>query len=511
MFKKGAGILLPISSLPSKYGIGTFGEKAYEFIDFLNASGQKYWQILPMGPVSYGDSPYQSFSSFAGNPYFIDLNMLINDGMVSEKEVKNYDFGNGEYIDYEKLFNNRFKLLRKIYDDNLNEAEKNVETFQKENNWVNDYALYMALKYKSNQKHYLNWDTDLINLDVEELKRAKKELRGEIKFWIFVQYLFYKQYDLLKNYANSKGISIIGDMPIYVSGDSVDVWLSSKIFLLNENKFPKMVAGVPPDDYSLEGQLWGNPLYDWEYMEETSFKWWIDRIKWSHRLYDVIRIDHFRGFDEFYAVNYNSKEAKNGVWLPAKGKELFDTVKSNLGDINIIAEDLGFITESVKELIKYTGFLKMKVLQFAFDGDKKNPYLPQNYEENSVCYTGTHDNDTLKGWFEKLNISEKDYVLKSLNIKRVFEKDKSISMDLKNELNSFNTENNLYFEIIKKLYESKSIICIVPIQDFVCIGSEGRINVPSTIGSNWIWRLKDGLLNDELALKIKDLTLKSRR
>jgi 4-alpha-glucanotransferase len=245
-------------------------------------------------------------------------------------------------------------------------------------------------------------------------------------------------------------------------------------------------------------------------MEETSFKWWIDRIKWSHRLYDVIRIDHFRGFDEFYAINYNSKDVKNGVWIPAKGRELFDAVKLNLGEISIIAEDLGFITESVKELIKFTGFLKMKVLQFAFDGDKENPYLPQNYEENSVCFTGTHDNDTLKGWFEKLNISEKDYVLKSLNIIGDF-KEIGMTVGHKDELNNSLAENSIYFEIIKKLYESKSIICILPIQDFLCLGSEGRINVPSTVGSNWRWRLKDDILNNELALKIKDLTLKSGR
>lgn len=499
MFKRGAGILLPISSLPSKYGIGTFGKEAYKFIDFLNASGQKYWQILPVGPVSYGDSPYQSFSSFAGNPYYIDLQMLIDDGLISIKEVESLDFGDNEnYIDYEKLFNNRFELLYKIFKRNKNSFNEHVEKFKSENIWVEDYALFMALKYKNNQEMFLNWHEDLIQRNIVAIDNAKKQLSEEIDFWIFLQHLFYKQYFMLKEYANKKGVSIIGDMPIYVALDSADVWANSEMFMLDENKIPQMVAGVPPDDYSEEGQLWGNPLYDWEYMKKDHYKWWCERIKWSFKLYDAVRIDHFRGFDEFYAIPHDSLTAGNGTWLPAKGKELFDLIKLKFGNLNIIAEDLGFITQSVKELINYTGFLKMKVLQFAFDGDEKNPYLPQNYAENSVAYTGTHDNDTLLGWFNNLSDYDKQYVVRSLDLEN----------DLANEnlLNENSSENNdISYFIIKKLLSSKSVICIIPIQDYLCLGSYARINVPSTMGSNWRWRLKNDVLTEVLSAKIKNM------
>ncbi len=415
MHNRSLGILLPIFSLPSKYGIGTFGKEAYKFIDFLRSAGQSYWQILPLGPTSYGDSPYSSFSVFAGNPYFIDLEVLEEEGFINKADLETIDFNNNdEYIDYKKLFDTRYEILKKAY---VNKGKFLCLTFFTEHNkWVLDYALFMALKYENNQLPWYKWDEMLAKRDAIAIERIKNELKDEINFWIFLQYVFFNQYFKLKEYANNLGISIIGDIPIYVAEDSVDIWAERKLFMTDENNLPACIAGVPPDDFSDEGQLWGNPVYNWEYLKETEFEWWINRIDFSLRLYDVVRIDHFRGFDEFWAVPYGSENAINGRWLPAYGKELFQKINERLGSINIIAEDLGIITDSVVKLKKDLGFPGMKVLQFAFDGNPCNPYLPDNYEENSVAYTGTHDNDTLKGWFEKLDDIEKQYVLDTLNI-----------------------------------------------------------------------------------------------
>lgn len=488
MLNKGSGILLPVFSLPSKYGIGTFGKEAYKFIDFLRSAGQKYWQILPLGPTSYGDSPYSSFSVFAGNPYFIDLEILVEEGFIDESDLELIDFGsNNECIDYKKLFEIRYEILRKAY---INKNDCDLTFFIDQNQWVLDYALFMSLKYKNNQLPWYKWDDRLLKGDILALQKFKIDLSDEINFWIFLQYLFFKQYFKLKEYANKSGISIIGDIPIYVAEDSVDVWAESKLFMLDERHLPTFVSGVPPDDFSDEGQLWGNPVYNWEYLKETDYEWWINRIAFSFKLYDVVRIDHFRGFDEFWAVPYGSENAINGEWLLAYGKELFQKVREKLGNVNIIAEDLGIITDGVIKLKKDSGFTGMKVLQFAFDGNPRNPYLPENYEENSVAYTGTHDNDTLKGWYEKLDIKEKQYVLNSLNIK-----------ELKND-NDKTNDDYIVYELIKAIYKSKSNIRIVPLQDFMCLGSEARINTPSTLGKNWSWRVKNSMITDELAVKL---------
>lgn len=490
MYNKSSGILMPVSALSSNYGIGTFGSEAYGFVDFLYESGQRYWQLLPLGPVSYGDSPYSSFSAYAGNPYYIDLDILIGENLISEGDCRCLRY-NDDYIDYEKQFNFRYEILRKAYKNSAVRFAADLEDFKRENyRWVEDYSLFMALKYENNQIPWYEWQEALVKREDSAVEKLKIQLQDEINFWTFIQLLFYKQYFKLKEYANKKGISLIGDMPIYVASDSVDVWAFSENFLLDRNRMPKIVAGVPPDAFSSEGQLWGNPVYDWDYLRKTSYKWWIERIKWSFLLYDTVRIDHFRGFDQFWAVPYGSESAVEGKWLHAYGRELFATVLSELGRQNIIAEDLGIITDSVIKLKNEFGFPGMKVLQFAFDGNPANPYLPVNYEENCVAYTGTHDNDTLRGWLEKLSDGEIAYVSEALSI------------DLHE--GKCNCEE-LVYSIIRKLYASKANVCIIPIQDFLAAGSEARINTPSTIGGNWHWRIKGGMLTKGLSKKIKTL------
>lgn len=495
MFKRSLGTLLPISSLPSKYGIGTLGREAYNFIDFLEKSGQKYWQVLPMGPVSYGDSPYSSFSSFAGNPCLIDLEVFIKEGFVEEDDLRNLESQDVEHVDYEKQFNKRYDVLRIIYENTKTAYGDKILSFKMKNKWAEDYGLFMSLKYKNNQLPWNEWDRDLAGRNEEKIEEVKIMLKEEIEYWIFLQLIFYDQYFLLKRYASEKGISIIGDIPIYAAMDSADVWCNPHNFMLDENFIPILAAGVPPDSFSAKGQLWGNPVYNWENLRKTNYSWWIDRIKFSLKLYDAVRIDHFRGFDEFYAVPWGSLDAVNGKWMKAYGKELFQVLNEQFGNINIIAEDLGIITESVIKLKEHTLFPGMKVLQFAFDNNPLNPYLPENYEKNCVAYTGTHDNDTLKGWFEKLDESTKDCVIKSLGI---------------NGYECTDT-NTLVYEIIDILSQSRANLCIVPLQDFLCLGSEARMNTPSTLGNNWTWRVKKELLTDDLAEKIKTIAVKNGR
>lgn len=491
MLERSSGILLPISSLPSKYGIGTLGREAYNFIDFLHASGQKYWQILPMGPTSYGDSPYSSFSSYAGNPYFIDLEILIEEGLLHYEDVECLDT-NDEYVDYERQFNIRYKILYKAYLNSKGKYFHEIQDFKLQNHWVLDYSLFMALKYHFNQLPWHKWDENIKNREEKTIENYKTLLCDDIEFWFYIQYLFYEQYSKLKSYANNKKIYIIGDLPIYVAEDSVEAWTQRKLFVLDEENKISLVAGVPPDDFSDEGQLWGNPVYNWGYHKENSFEWWIKRLKWNLSLYDLVRIDHFRGFDEFWAVPAGSKNAVEGKWLPAMGKELFDHALKEMGSLNIIAEDLGVITNSVIELKEIFNFPGMKILQFAFDGNPKNPYLTQNYEENSVAYTGTHDNDTLKGWYKKFSIEERKKVFNNLEINK-------------------NEENEILDEIIKRILMSKANLTIIPIQDYLFLDSHARINTPSTIRGNWTWRLKKEQLNNELATRIKQISIDSDR
>jgi len=492
MLDRSSGILMPISSLPSKYGIGTFGKEAYNFIDFLHAAKQRYWQLLPIGPVSYGDSPYSSFSAFAGNPYCIDLEILIEEGILSDEDCEALDF-NDEYVNYEKQFNFRYEILYKAFIKCRLRYSEEITEFRNNNQWVIDYALFMALKYHFNQLPWYEWDKDVADRNKYVMEKYTNLLEDKIEFWIFLQSLFFKQYYKLKNYANENGISIIGDIPIYVAKDSVESWSERKLFEIGESMKPSLEAGVPPDAFSDKGQLWGNPVYNWGYLKENSYEWWIKRLKWSFTLYDVVRIDHFRGFDEFWAVPYEAESAVMGKWFPAYGREMFEQVIKKTGRLNIIAEDLGIITDRVTELKNKFDFPGMKVLQFAFDGNRLNPYLPQNCEENAVFYTGTHDNDTLKGWFRRLDEDTKAYVLSSLNI------------------NSDLNEEKIIDKMIESVLESNAVLAVIPLQDYLHLDSSGRINTPSTLGGNWTWRVKKEMLTDELTDKIRLMAIKSKR
>ena len=486
--KRGSGILMHIASLPGKYGIGTFGKSAYEFCDFLEKSGQFFWQILPLGQTGYGDSPYQSFSAFAGNPYFIDLDILNEKGFLNKEDYEEKNFGdNPEVINYGLIFNEKMKVLRKAY-MNFNLHDESFVIFnEKEKKWLDDYSMFMALKYKFNFTPWNLWSEDIRFRKKETIEKYKDELKEEINYWKFIQYEFFSQWKDLKDYADKKNIKIIGDIPIYIALDSSDVWSNTNIFLLNKETLePLKVSGCPPDTFSETGQLWGNPIYDWMYLEKTGFEWWIDRIESSLKLYDILRIDHFRGFEAYWSVNYGDKTAKDGEWVKGPKMKLFNAIKDKLGNVDIIAEDLGYLTKETLKFKEMTGFPGMKIIQFAFGGDSGNPYLPYNYEKNCVAYTGTHDNDTLRGWLEVTGSDE----------------------EIKNAIEYFNlTEDEGYnWGIIRGVFSSVANIAIVAMQDFLNLGNEARINKPSTLSGNWSWRAKGDVFTNELAKKIYRLT-----
>ena len=485
-----SGIIFPVFSLPSNYGIGTFGIEAYNFIDFLEKANQSYWQILPLGPTSYGDSPYQSFSTFAGNPYFIDLDLLTKDGLLKQEEINPIDFGkDNRYIDYGKIYLSRYKVL-KIAFNRFNKNSKEYEEFKESNKfWIYDYALFMALKDYNGGKTWTSWNEDIRRREQEALIKYSTLLKDEIEFQMFMQFKFYEQWNILRSYAKEKGIEIIGDIPIYVAEDSSDVWSNSKLFMLDKDLIPTKVAGCPPDAFSETGQLWGNPIYNWKAHKEEKFNWWIERVKSSLDLFDIVRIDHFRGFAGYWSIPYEDETAANGKWEVGPGIELFDAIKKELGDINVIAEDLGYITEDVKRLLNYCGFPSMKVLQFAFDPKGDSEYLPHNYNKNTVVYTGTHDNDTIKGWIKSLSESEKEFCMAYTG--------------MKNEDDTW--------ALVKTAIASTAETAIIQIQDILDIGSEGRINIPSTIGLNWRWRMDKNHLTDGLANKLKSLSTLYRR
>ena len=393
---------MPIFSLPSPYGIGTMGQAARDFLDFLQAGGQSYWQLLPVGPTSYGDSPYQSFSSFAGNPYFIDLDDLAADGLLEPSEYQNLDWGQPDKVDYGLLYAARYPVLRKAVKRLLAGPPADYQAFLSENSdWLDNYALFMAVKGEYGGVSWQEWPEGLRLRQDKALAGARARLEDEIRFWLGVQYLFFRQWDALKALAHQRGISIIGDLPIYVALDSADVWASPGQFQLDEDLAPTEVAGCPPDAFTADGQLWGNPLFDWEKMKEDGYRWWLRRIGFQFRLFDVLRIDHFRGFDEYYAIPYGDKTARNGRWKPGPGLDFFKTVNRELGRREIIAEDLGFLTDTVRKLLKNTGYPGMKVLEFAFDPkNRDSEYLPHRFQRNCVVYAGTHDNETIEGWLE---------------------------------------------------------------------------------------------------------------
>ena len=482
-----SGVLMPISSIPSAYGIGTFSAQAYEFVDMLEKAGQSYWQILPLGPTGYGDSPYQSFSTFAGNPYYIDLEALIEKGWLTKAECDQYDFGdNDEYIDYEKIYLSRFKVLRKAFQNSGIEKEEEFIQFCEQNAyWLDDYALYMAVKNSFDGKSWSEWDEGIRLRKPEAMAAYREKFSEEICFYQFQQYLFAKQWMDLKKYANDKKIEIIGDIPIYVAFDSADTWANPELFQLDEDLIPTAVAGCPPDAFSATGQLWGNPLYRWEYHKETEYAWWMRRIAYCYALYDVVRIDHFRGFDEYYSIPYGDPTAEFGHWEKGPGYDIFKTMKAKLGNRAVIAEDLGFLTDTVIKLVKKTGYPGMKILQFAFDSREESDYLPHNYTANSIVYTGTHDNDTTVGWFEKLNRKDKAFAKKYLNIR---------------------SNKDAQWAFIRAALASVSDTCIIPIQDYLGLGTEARINIPSTLGTNWKWRMLPGQFTGELAAKMSDMT-----
>lgn len=481
--KRASGILLHISSLPSKYGIGTFGKAAYDFVDFLEKSGQKYWQVLPMTPTDYGNSPYQSCSVFAGNPFFIDLDFLKKEGLLSQRDL-DLDWGkNQERVDYQILIKNRMRILRKAFKNYS--CDEKMEKFCRENqDWLEDYALYMALKnyYKS---PWQTWDKALRTRKSFALNQAKKVFAEEIKFQKFVQFKFYEQWKYLKCYANKKGVEIIGDIPIYTAQDSADTWSEPQEFQLNKEGYPLEVAGVPPDAFSETGQLWGNPLYRWNKMKRNGYSWWQKRMKHNQKLYDKVRIDHFRGLESYYAIPYGDKTAQNGKWQKGPNLHFFQTLEKNLGKIDIIAEDLGMLTEEVHKLRKDCGFPGMKILQFAFDLSHESLYLPHNCEKNSVIYTGTHDNNTILGWFESLNDKEKEFVCAYTSAKGA---------------------EDISWALVREAWKSCSELAICQMQDLLNLDKNARMNLPGTVGNNWEWRLKPNQITDDLAEKLSLLT-----
>lgn len=487
MIKRSSGILMHITSLPESYGIGTFGKEAYNFVDFLIKAGQKYWQILPLGPTGEGDSPYQPFSSFAGNPYFIDLDILNLDGILDKSVYENIDFGSDpEKVDYDKIFKNKMKVLKIAYENFIEKYNPNVDKFREENKlWLEDYALYMALKLKFDLKPWQEWKTDIKLRKKSALTHYKDELKHEIGFWIFLQYEFFKQWTALKSYANRNGIKIIGDIPIYAAADSADTWSNSEVFLLDENKNPIMVSGCPPDAFSKTGQLWGNPIYNWSCLENSGYKWWIERIRKNASLYDVTRIDHFRGFESFWEIPFGEDTAVNGKWVKGPGIKLFDKVKDELGNVSIIAEDLGYLTEDVINFRIAAGYPGMKVLEFAFDTREESDYLPHNYDKNCVVYIGTHDNAPVMGWLKDAGEKDVDFSKKYLKLSK---------------------EEGYNWGFIRGALSSVSNLSIIQIQDYLGLGNEARMNIPSTIGGNWQWRVKKEDINAKLAEKIKDIT-----
>jgi len=491
MFERSSGILFHPTSLPGKYGIGTLGKEAYAFIDFLKKSRQKLWQIFPLGPTGYGDSPYQSFSSFAGNPYLIDFDLLIEAHLLSEEDLRDVFFGdNEEYIDYGAIYNQKYPLLRKAYENfkssDNHEMRENLEHFKRENaSWLNDYSLYISLKNHFNGLPWNEWAHDIKNREHGAMEHYKNELADDIEYHNFIQFLFFKQWGDVKRYANENGIKIIGDIPIFVAADSSDAWANPEIFLFDEERKPVKVAGVPPDYFSATGQLWGNPLYNWQKLKETNYSWWVERVRANLSTCDIIRIDHFRGFEAYWAVPYGDDTAINGQWEPGPGIDLFNAIKSQLGELPIIAEDLGLMTQGVIDLREATGFPGMKILGFAFDSGEENDYLPHTYTKNCVVYTGTHDNDTLIGWFQKAKEEDRQFARDYLNSR---------------------SDDEIHWDAIRGAWSSVANMAISPVQDFLGLGSEARINTPGVASGNWQWRLKQGVLTNELAERIAKLT-----
>lgn len=481
-----AGILMAITSLPSPWGVGTLGGEARKFLDFLVQAGQSYWQVLPIGPTSFGDSPYQSFSTFAGNPYLIDLDDLCADGLLKPEEYQQKDWGNDPLrVDYGLLYQNRFSVLEKAV-QRLRGGRPNELTLfcEREAEWLENYALFMALKGRFNGAPWSRWPDPLRRREPSALAEAARELDEAVWFWKGVQYLFFSQWSRLKQQAKEQGISIIGDLPIYVAEDSADVWAHPEQFQMDGDLHCAAVAGCPPDGFSADGQRWGNPLFDWNRMKADGYQWWIRRISFQFQLYDVVRIDHFRGFESYYAIPADAETAQTGCWMPGPGLDFFNTLEGAIGKRPIIAEDLGFLTPSVYKLLDDTGFPGMKVLEFAFDSrdGSGRVYQPHNYPQNCVAYVGTHDNDTALGWLAEADPADTAFAREYLHLDKA------------------EGEN---WGMMRAIWASTANCAIVQMQDLLGLGSDGRMNIPSTIGNNWRWRARAGFDSPKLALRLR--------
>ena len=487
--KRSSGILMPVFSLPSPYGIGTFGKAAYDFADFLHAAGQKYWQLLPLGPTSHGDSPYQSFSTYAGNPYFIDLDLLIADGLLEQQEVAAANWGTEpRYADYGKIYESRFAVLAKAKQRGWLRDKAAVDAFVEENkHWLPDYALFMACKRHFSMKAWTQWEDEALRMrsDTATLEKYRSMLREDVELFIYLQFLFFKQWTALKTYIHSLGIQIIGDLPIYVAMDSADVWAEPEFFQLDARNVPTDVSGVPPDYFSADGQLWGNPLYRWDVMEVDGFGWWIRRIAGAGKLYDVIRIDHFRGLESYWAVPYGETTAKNGRWVKGPGMKLVSTLQGWFPQLEFIAEDLGYPTPEVQQLLDDSGLPGMKVLEFAFDSRDSSSYLPHVYDENCICYTGTHDNSPVLLWREEISKEDLAFAHAYLGL---------------------HEQEGIHWGMIRGGMGSVARLFVAQMQDYLGLGAGNRINTPGTASGNWQWRMLPGEASASLAGKIRTMT-----
>ena len=480
-----SGILMHISSLPGPYGIGTIGKSAYEFVDFLRQAGQSYWQILPLSPTGYGNSPYQSFSTYAGSPYLIDLDTLVEEGLLKQEEVEAVHWGDDEtHVDFGILYNERAKLLKKAFDRFV--PDEAYEEFIKENDqWLPDYALFMALKENFHGQSWQNWSVSLMMRIPAILDGYRKELAEQIRFVYFQQYLFFRQWNALHAYANSKGIQIIGDVPIYVPLDSADVWANPRLFQLDGSFRPKVIAGCPPDSFNADGQLWGNPIYDWQKMHDNGYDWWIRRMAAASRMYDVVRFDHFRGFESYWAVPADAKTAAAGSWQKGPGMDFIRAIQAALPELDCIAEDLGYMTPEVRQLQLDSGYPSMKVLQFGFDSREDADYQPHTYPVNSVCYSGTHDNPPLALWLEE-----------------------ALPADIAMATNylGLNEEEGIISGLIRGCMASVSKLCVIQMQDYLELGAGCRMNCPGFLGDNWLWRAEAGFCTEELAKRVYEVT-----
>ena len=499
-FPRASGILLHPTSLPSKFGIGDLGDEAYRFVDFLAAAKQTYWQVLPLGPTGYGDSPYQCFSAFAGNTNLISPQKIVEDGFLTDEEINQKpDFPVGR-VDFGKVYEWKNWILTKAFErfrlTTSVDLRGKFETFcQEQAAWLNDYTLFRAVKKSQNQTSWQNWDAPLKLRDEKALARAREDLREEIQAQKFQQWLFFRQWSELKNYCHSKSIKIVGDVPIFVALDSADVWCNPSQFKLNEDGSPKVVAGVPPDYFSKNGQLWGNPIYNWEQMRKDGFRWCIRRLKATLNTVDIVRVDHFRGFAASWEVPGSDTTAENGRWVNVPGKQLFNTLKNSLGDLPFWAEDLGVITPDVEELRDGFGFPGMRILQFAFGGDTDNHDLPHNYIKNCVAYTGTHDNDTTVGWFNSQAGSSSTRDAKQIKREREFCLDY-----LKSDGKA------IHWDFIKTVWESVADTAIAPMQDLLGLGNEARMNLPASSSGNWYWQCREGDFSEEIEQRLRGLT-----